>query len=223
MQDVMVSRISLLLVLCDCPLLKSVSLDIDNSEFQESDNCTITDLFDCLRVVENLSIGFGAIEFFAQGVFPQELPITLDHLKYLCLKDICFIHNYGLPVLALLIKSSLNLGKLKIEILDDSWVEVSERRDSFTLEDDFDVWMVHLNELEITNLVYRNLELDFVKLVLAKSPVLKKVRIFLNNEVTEDEALDVLGTLKQTPHASPSVEVIVEVIEGSCTSSRSVM
>lgn len=70
-------------------------------------------------------------------------------------------------------------------------------------------------------MIYRNLELDFVKLILAKSPMLKKVRIHLYNEVAQAEALDVLGILKQ--NTSPSVEVIVEVMEGSCTSTRSVM
>ncbi|KAI3822966.1 hypothetical protein L1987_10569 [Smallanthus sonchifolius] len=220
----MTSRKTLLHLLSSCPLLKSVSLNIDNSALQDSDDdSTVINLFDCLPVIENLSFGFGIIECFAHDGIPQELLIALVHLKYLCIKDICFIHNYGLPILVLLIKSSPNLEKLKLEILDDSWVEISERRDSFRLEDDSDIWLEHLNELEIINMIYRNAELDFVKLILAKSPVLKKLRIFLYNEVAKDEALHVSGILKQSPHASADAEVIVEIIEGSCPSSRSVM
>ncbi|KAK9048523.1 hypothetical protein SSX86_032514 [Deinandra increscens subsp. villosa] len=204
-QEVMVCRKTLLHLLSSCPLLKSVYLNIDNSALQDGDGSTVINLFQCLPVIENLSIGFGIIECFAQDEIPQALPIALVHLKYLCIKDICFIHNCGLPILILLIKSSPNLEKLKLEILDDSWVDISERRDSSTVEDDSDIWLEHLNELEIVNMIYRNFELDFVKLILAKSPVLKKVRIFLYNEVAKDEALHISGILKQSPHASPVV------------------
>ncbi|KAI3688362.1 hypothetical protein L1987_82074 [Smallanthus sonchifolius] len=190
-QEVMTSRKTLLHLLSSCPLLNSVSLNIDNSALQDSDDgSTVINLFDCLRVIENLSIGFGIVECFAQDGIPQELPIAL---------------------------------KLKLEILDDSWVEIFERRDSFRLEDDSDIWLEHLNELEIINMIYRNAELDFVKLILTKSPVLKKLRIFLYNEVAKDEALHISGILEQSPHASADAEVIVEIIEGSCPSSRSVM
>ncbi|KAI7726256.1 hypothetical protein M8C21_008600, partial [Ambrosia artemisiifolia] len=223
LQEVMVSRKALLHLLSNCPLLRSVSLHIDHLAFEDGDGSTVINLFECLTMVENLSIGFGIIECFAHGGFPQELPIALVHLKYLCIKDICFIHNYGLPALVLLIKSSPNLEKLKLEILDDSWVEISERRDSFTLEDDLDIWLEHLKELEIVNMIYRNAELDFVKVILAKSPMLKKVKIFLYNEVAKDEALHISGILEQSPHASPVVDFIVEIIGSSCTSSRSVM
>ncbi|KAL8245591.1 hypothetical protein R6Q59_011849 [Mikania micrantha] len=222
-QETMVSRKTLLHILSNCPLLTRVSLNIDNSALQDSGNFTVINLFQCLPVIENLSIGFGVIECFAQDGIPQELPIALINLKYLCIKDICFIHNYGLSILLLLIKSSPNLQKLKLEILDDSWVEISERRDSFTLEDDSNIWLEHLNDFEIINMIYRNFELDFVKIILAKSPVLKKVRIFLCNEVARDEALHISEILRLSPHASLVVEVIVEIIKGSCPSSRSVM
>ncbi|MFS8005987.1 putative F-box domain, leucine-rich repeat domain superfamily, F-box-like domain superfamily [Helianthus anomalus] len=223
LQEVMTSRKALLHILSTCPLLKSVYLDMDHLDFDESDDSTVVNLVECLPMVENLSIGFGIIECFTHDGIPQELPIALVHLKYLCIKDICFIHNYGLPALVLLIKSSPNLEKLKLEILDDSWVEISERRDSFTLKEDLAIWLEHLKELEIVNMIYRNAELDFVKVILAKSPMLKKVKIFLYNEVAKDEALHISGILKQSPHASSVVEFFVEIIGGSGSRSRSVM
>lgn len=222
LQEVITSKKMLLHLLSVCPLLKT--LDIKSSSIQDSDNSSIIDLFKCLHMIENLSICFGIIECFAQDGVPHELPIALCGLKHLCIDDICFIHKDGLPILVLLIKSSLNLEKLKLEILDDAWVEISERRDLSTLEDYSGVWLEHLNELEIVNMMYRKIELDFVKLVLAKSPVLKKVRILLYNEVAKDEELQISEILLCSPHTSPVVEIVVEIIGGSCTSSsRSVM
>nr|GEZ82650.1 F-box/FBD/LRR-repeat protein At1g13570-like [Tanacetum cinerariifolium] len=93
-------------------------------------------------------------------------------MRYLYIGEICFIHKYGLPLLALLMRSSPKLEKLKL---------------------------VHLKELEIENMIYRETELDFVKFVLAKSPVLKKVRLFLHEEVGKDEHMQ---TLLDSPRAS---------------------
>lgn len=59
----------------------------------------------------------------------------------------------------------------------------------------------------------REYELDFVKLILAKSPVLKKVRIFLYNEVNKEEELKIKGILLGSPRASSAVEIIVQDME----------
>ena len=53
-------------------------------------------------------------------------------------------------------------------------------------------------------------ELDFVKLILAKSPVLKKVNIFIWKGVNKDEKLRISRTLLASPRASPAVRIITE-------------
>ncbi|GJY30533.1 acyl-CoA dehydrogenase [Tanacetum coccineum] len=58
-----------------------------------------------------------------------------------------------------------------------------------------DIWLEHLNELEIGNFANLKVELKFVKLILAKSPVLKKVRISLDHRVSYDEELKILKML----------------------------
>ncbi|GJZ69836.1 hypothetical protein Tco_0633386, partial [Tanacetum coccineum] len=57
------------------------------------------------------------------------------------------------------------------------------------------------------DLYFTNLE--FVKLILAKSPVLKKLIIVLDYEVAEDEDMLILKLLSSCPRASPLVEIIV--------------
>ena len=56
------------------------------------------------------------------------------------------------------------------------------------------------------------LQLEFVKLVMAKSPALEKVRIDLSTEVSVDEELKILRDFKRSPFtpASPSAKFIIE-------------
>ena len=67
-------------------------------------------------------------------------------------------------------------------------------------------------DLEIDNFSNLKTGLEFVKLMLAKSPVLKKLKIYLMDNVTKDEEMVILRILLRSPRASPLVEIIVESI-----------
>nr|XP_043606508.1 F-box/FBD/LRR-repeat protein At1g13570-like [Erigeron canadensis]XP_043606516.1 F-box/FBD/LRR-repeat protein At1g13570-like [Erigeron canadensis]XP_043606524.1 F-box/FBD/LRR-repeat protein At1g13570-like [Erigeron canadensis]XP_043606532.1 F-box/FBD/LRR-repeat protein At1g13570-like [Erigeron canadensis] len=220
LKEIMTSTETLLHLLSNCPLLKTLELNL----VQGIHVSAIVNLFQCLPVIENLSIWFQYTEGSEKGGVPLALPTALVYLKNLAIESISFIHRDALPFVLLLIRSSPNLEKLKIELLDDSWVELCDRGESFTLENSPDIWLERLYELEIVNMFYRKTELDLVKLILANAPVLKKVTIFVCSEVARDEELKISGLLLGSPHASPVVEIIVEVVEVSDTSSsRSVM
>ncbi|GJU10770.1 F-box/FBD/LRR-repeat protein [Tanacetum coccineum] len=100
-----------------------------------------------------------------------------------------------------LIKSlTLNIG--------NGHLQENPERDSVAIEDLSDISLEHLTELEIRNLTNRKCELDFVKLVLAKCCVLKKVNILLYNKVDKYVKLQILGILLSSPRASLGVEII---------------
>lgn len=81
----------------------------------------------------------------------------------------------------------------------------------FTPPDYSGIWLENLKELEIDNFCNIEREVEFVKLILAKSPLLMKVRIVLNNDVAENEDLQTLTTLLcSSSHVSPLVEISVE-------------
>ncbi|GKF37052.1 hypothetical protein Tco_0113810, partial [Tanacetum coccineum] len=76
-----------------------------------------------------------------------------------------------------------------------------------------DIWLQNLKELNIScfdNSRFNNLEGEsrFVKLILAKSPVLKKVilEVWFRDA---DRQLEILRPLLQSPRASPAAEIIV--------------
>ncbi|GJV80982.1 F-box/FBD/LRR-repeat protein-like protein [Tanacetum coccineum] len=191
--------------------------ELDYGTLDCSKDSTVTKLFECLPVIENLSCWRGIIECCAQDGVPQELPTALVHLKYLFLEDICFVYDVGLCILVLLIRSSPNLEKLKVEIGEHDYNFEECEANFFTLKNYSHIWLKHLKELEIMKFGNRDNELDFVKLILDKSPVLKKVTIFLDEdeEVDKDEEVQILGILYRSERASQVVKINVMRIETS--------
>nr|GEY85695.1 hypothetical protein [Tanacetum cinerariifolium] len=114
---------------------------------------------------------------------------------------------YGLQIIALFIRSSPNLEKLTVNIMDDSRDE--EVPCSRWIEDYSDIRLVHLRIFEITNLSSTNTELNIVKLILMRSTVLKKLRIHIADGYKVEE-MHISETLLSAPRASPAVEFIVE-------------
>ncbi|GKE59692.1 hypothetical protein Tco_1498877, partial [Tanacetum coccineum] len=100
--------------------------------------------------------------------------------------------------------SSPNLEKITLTMHD--------RYDPDKLESNMgdcsDIWLQNLKELKISR--FNNLvgESRFVKLILAKSPVLKKVilEVWFRDA---DRHLEILRPLLQSPRASPAAEIIV--------------
>ncbi|GJR67358.1 F-box/FBD/LRR-repeat protein-like protein [Tanacetum coccineum] len=213
---------SLMHLLSKCPLLKNLHSNCIIITSDE-DNSTIADLFECVPMIENLSFWFGLILPFVKGRVPKKLPTTLAHLKYLFIKRLSLMHEKGLPFLALLIRSSPKLEILKLEFIQENTMLYEFEMDPVTIEDNSDIWLEHLNELEMINFGNRE---NFLKLILAKSPVLKKVRIFYN-KVDEDEyrhcsrygnlqCMVLKEILLRSPRASPAVEIIVQGRETTC-------
>ncbi|XP_021972296.1 F-box/FBD/LRR-repeat protein At1g13570-like [Helianthus annuus] len=199
---------TLLRLLSSCPLLKSLTLDVERSLVTNNGDTTFVDLFKCLPVIDYLYFKFFTIECFVPERLPKELPTALAHLKYLCLDNVCFIHKYGLPFLALLIRSSPNLEKLELVMYFEDWLGEDEIG-SFTLEDYSDIMLEHLIEFEMQQFMEAEHELDFVKLILAKSPALKKVSVFACFKFDEGEVEEILKMLYLSPRASPAVKIML--------------
>ncbi|GKB20981.1 F-box/FBD/LRR-repeat protein-like protein, partial [Tanacetum coccineum] len=178
--------------------------DIRDSYISRSnDGPTFTELLECLPVIETVFVAF---EDCVDGRVPRELPTPLFHLKYLSIYYVCFIRREEL-ILAFLTKSSPNLEKLKILDRTDTYMESSSS--SSRVECYPGIMLEHLNELEIKEFVDHKTRLDFVKLILARSPVLKKVRIFRHHNHCYSK-FQISQILMGYSRASPEVQIIVE-------------
>ncbi|KAI7728728.1 hypothetical protein M8C21_005302 [Ambrosia artemisiifolia] len=191
-------------------LLNAIQQIIDEESLLGNEMPSIMDLFNCLPVIEHLTTWVYIFKAFAQVSVPDEPPASLIHLKYICIDFMCFVDGYGLPLLALLIKCSPNLEKIKLEIrgyADCDKIEPDELEEhSLILEKYSDVWLEHLYELEIEDFGNYKPELEFVKFILARSPNMKKV--VLRICMSKNKELEMSKILLHTPRAS-LVEIIV--------------
>ncbi|GJZ34976.1 general transcription and DNA repair factor IIH helicase subunit XPB1 [Tanacetum coccineum] len=200
-ESINVSKEALLHLLSSCPLLKSLELVLDFESVDEE--IPIIELFKCLPVIEYLSIFrfHYDIEFKFDNV-PSELPNELVHLKSFCVNVMRPVDVHWLQILGLVMRISPNLEKIKIQI--EHIFHDEDEQKFVTLEECPDIWLEHLKELEIVNFANFKGEMEFVKFILAKSPVLKKVIIWLDTScVTKDEELKILKVLLACPRVSP--------------------
>ncbi|KAF5758369.1 hypothetical protein HanXRQr2_Chr16g0728421 [Helianthus annuus] len=165
--------------------------------WEPGDTCTISELLKCLPVIEDLTMSGDVSEWLVLDSVPQELPISLIHLKYLCLSQRCLVERYGSSLLLCLLKCSPNLERMYLEMEND--LEFSAVKD----EEYSDVWLERLNDLQIY-FCTDSLETEFVKFILARSPKLKKVTI-LTHLVDWKRKSKMLKTLLRAPCASEGV------------------
>ncbi|KAF5787927.1 putative leucine-rich repeat domain superfamily, F-box-like domain superfamily [Helianthus annuus] len=109
---VKISTKALLHLLSNCPSLKRFTL---LGSICDKD-CTIIELFDCLHVIEDLTIYGDTPELLVLDSVPNELPTSLIHLKYFCFNEPYFGEDHGLIFLLILIKCSPNLEKIELDV-----------------------------------------------------------------------------------------------------------
>ncbi|XP_071701994.1 uncharacterized protein [Rutidosis leptorrhynchoides] len=85
---------------------------------------------------------------------------------------------------------------------------------SVKMHDFSDIWLEHLTEFDFECISGDKHDLEFIKIILAKSPALKKVRLKLKVFYNKNDALKLLDALLPSPRASPNVEIIAEYGNG---------
>uniref|UniRef100_A0A251TPU3 Putative FBD domain-containing protein n=1 Tax=Helianthus annuus TaxID=4232 RepID=A0A251TPU3_HELAN len=206
---VKISTKALLHLLSNCPSLKRFSL---LGSICDKD-CTIIELFDCLHVIEDLTIYGDTPELLVLDSVPNELPTSLIHLKYFCFNELYFGDDHGLIFLLILIKCSPNLEKIELDIAEG----IGDDNETLfgILEKYSDVRLEHLKELEIHYFSNLKHEMELVTVILARSPKLKKV--IIHSLVEKDEESDMLKILLQASRASPVEIVLGSICDKDCT------
>ncbi|XP_071734447.1 F-box/FBD/LRR-repeat protein At1g13570-like [Rutidosis leptorrhynchoides] len=201
LRDVKISTKTLLHIVSSCPLLKSFTLFIH--DILGNDKSSISDLIECLPIIERLIIHTGVYDrFYFDSLPPREQLISLVHLKYLHIDDMCSYYSDDLPMFFHLIRSSPNLETVSLHVCDLTYSETP-----ITFKNYSNIWLKNLSELKIFGQFEIELNLEFVQLLLAKSPMLKKVSIYTR---TYDDVSKLSRLLLDSPCASGSIEIIVE-------------
>ncbi|KAI7758078.1 hypothetical protein M8C21_033591 [Ambrosia artemisiifolia] len=171
---------------------------------------TFVDLLKCVPLIKTLDISKYYMKYLTAGGMPDKLPTSLAHLKHLHL-DVRFIEQFEISSALCLIRSSPLLEKIIFMMCYSKELPAQQTSSNFfDPEGHRDLKLDHLETLEMKMFSNLPLEMEFVKLIMAKSPVLKKVRIELNDSVSVNEELKMLKDmlLLPFPRASPSAKLI---------------
>ncbi|KAJ0683275.1 putative F-box domain, FBD domain, leucine-rich repeat domain superfamily [Helianthus annuus] len=198
-----------------CPLLRYLVL-IELEKGIESvpaggNNFTFVDLLQCVPLLRSFAITKHYMKYWCAGGMPHKLPTSLVHLKNLFL-DVCLVEQNEISSALSIIRSSPVLEGIIFQMYDNEKLPVQQTATNFfDLEGYPDMKLYHLDMLWINNFSNLPLEIEFVKLIMAKSPVLKKVRIELNGNVSVDEELKMLREMVSNPipRASPSAKLTI--------------
>ncbi|MFS8021655.1 putative F-box domain, FBD domain, F-box-like domain superfamily protein [Helianthus anomalus] len=195
----------------NCPRLKDLTLIGDEKHLMGRWNSDFVELFECLPLVERLCMSWYPIKCFATGVIPQKLPTSLVHLKYLHLTGLSFAREIDVHSVLLLVTSSPNIDTIILKMQYNPNEAVSQTAMNLIDQQGYsNVILDHLRVLTISNFASMKTGMDFVKLVLAKSPMLKMVDIVIDKRVDINGEVKMLKELVQYPRVSAKAEIRFE-------------
>uniref|UniRef100_A0A5B6ZGW5 F-box domain-containing protein n=1 Tax=Davidia involucrata TaxID=16924 RepID=A0A5B6ZGW5_DAVIN len=193
------------------PLLAIVSISFkvhkDEQVFMEGETSNMIKFFDSLPV-ENLHMDYHYVKSLAAGGIPERLPTTLDHLKILKLSNICFGVLNEVACALLLIRSSPNLHKVTIKAFGSTIDVTNPVLEFLNVQGYSDVSLNQLREVEMLSISGMKTELEFIKLLLAKSPMLQNMLIEPDSGKVVDKGLMILKEVIQFRRASPNAEIM---------------
>ncbi|XP_059307213.1 F-box/FBD/LRR-repeat protein At1g13570-like [Lycium ferocissimum] len=187
------------------PLLAKASL-ISKSSSTEAGNFDYAKFFESCSALEHLLLNFGYSEFFADEV-PTRLPIYLNRVKRFHLPEIMLKESYKLSCALCLLRSFPYLEYLKVEVLNvwPVYNEVDSIQESLEFENFSNVTFNHLRKVTLVSFGGTTPEMQLIKLLLAKSPVLVKMVIYPVFYL--DTRSETLAELSKFRHASPTAEI----------------
>ncbi|KAM0047762.1 putative F-box domain, FBD domain, leucine-rich repeat domain superfamily [Helianthus debilis subsp. tardiflorus] len=214
--DVDVSAQKLQQFLSKCPQLVNLRLAgcQKGLDFVAGENkFTFGDLLQCVPLIQTLDISKYYMKvYLCAGGMPHQLPTPLVHLKNLFL-EVCMTEQNEISSALCIIRSSPVLGGIFFLMDNNDKSPVRQTPANFLDPEGYsDLKLDHLETLEIENFSKLPLEMKFVKLIMAKSPLLKKVKIMLNDNVSVDEEMKMLKDMLRFPflRASPCAEFIID-------------
>ncbi|XP_076921452.1 F-box/FBD/LRR-repeat protein At1g13570-like [Bidens hawaiensis] len=192
-----------------CPLLKDFTLFGDESHLT---GCWNSNILECLSSIDRLCTSSYPIKCFAKNVIPQKLPAPLI-LKHLHLVGASILREINLfSAICLVICSSPNIETFIMEHMHipDRLITQAVPQTAINVTDEQWVILHHLRLIKMINFINRKAGMNFLKLMLAKSPMLKDVHIVIGKNVDIHDEIKMLKELLRYPRASTRAEIRFE-------------
>ncbi|KAL5995867.1 hypothetical protein ACLOJK_025939 [Asimina triloba] len=157
-----------------------------------------------LLAVERLHLGFD-LQFLTAGNVPKRLPIFYDHLK-----NVKLHMNIGdlkeiLAVLCLL-RSSPNVEKLRI-MPSSTTISTKHAMDFWEERVNLDCVLCRLQTVKFKHIYGEKVEVEFMKFLLANSPVLDKM-VIKPYAISKKRRRSILKELRQAQNASARAKIL---------------
>ncbi|KAK4374812.1 hypothetical protein RND71_005489 [Anisodus tanguticus] len=145
-------------------------------------------VFESCSALKHLLYDLSNIKIFAEEGYevPTRLPFDLNNVKRFYVSEIMVMESYNLSYALCLIRSFPYLEYLEIEVYSEE--DYSCILESLELEHFSDVTFNHLREVKLECFAVTTSELQLIKLLLAKSPVL--VRMLIDRQFLDGASLD---------------------------------
>lgn len=192
---------SLLLASVDIRMLP-MNGGITSQHPEQGKVCTLIRVFGYLHGINRLSLSNQFLEFLANKDVPERLPTPFNSLLALELKEIRFASLKGIAASISILRSSPNLEDLLVTVYpcDDISKPVM---DLVTAQLQSDFYFNQLKVVKIRGIIGTRIEWEFLRLILAHSPVLESMTIvkFRGERISE-------SFLQEVERASKHVKFI---------------
>ncbi|XP_055831604.1 F-box/FBD/LRR-repeat protein At1g13570-like [Solanum dulcamara] len=191
------------------PRLAKLSLMYHRKDWKRFDvaNFLTSNFFESCSVLEHLHLDYGVRLATGQEI-PTKLPLDLMCVKHLCM---CIYLDRDMILSALcLIRSFPFLRYLEIQ-MESNIDHTMSALDCLEVEAFSDVIFQHLTEVKLIEANGSLREMQIIKLLLAKSPVLVRMLIKPHSSLKKSAVFIRLAELTEFEPASPEAEVIFKL------------
>ncbi|XP_076910033.1 F-box/FBD/LRR-repeat protein At1g13570-like [Bidens hawaiensis] len=203
--------------LSKCPMLENIHLwqGPENAFIAGENKNTFVDLLQCVPLIKTLDVLKDYMKYLSASGMTHTLPTSLVHLKVLDL-SVCLMDRNEISATLCIIQSSPMLENIVLSMDGRADFPVQQTPNNFLHPQNHpDLNLNHLEILEISMIYSMSPPvMEFVKLIMGKSPVLKKVQIRFDYSVSVDFDVELEMLLLSFPRASPSAKLIIECPQG---------
>ncbi|KAK4729848.1 hypothetical protein R3W88_022836 [Solanum pinnatisectum] len=183
------------------PMLKTVGVCL-NRILMDTSNffSNLTKLFHFMPSLEELELGGSSLDYLNMGGIPENPPTALNNVKSVCISDMSFKNVEEVSSAVYLITSCPKLQELTIESIGIVMEPVIQFLRAKAISCGA---MKLLKSVEMRCFIGFEMEIEFVKFILASAPILKEIFIWSSGQF--HRGTQIMDEIKQFHGESPNV------------------